>query len=236
MEFTLLARAAVAIGAMWLMIRWEAKRGNAAGCAVDIWDTALMSVVGGVLIGRVVAMTSAGINVFTDPGQIILIRSGISTTAAALGAIAIFAFIARTDVIGGFDAVAPAALAALAGWQSGCIATNECLGTASDLPWAYALSGSDVTRHPVELYAAILLAIGAIGIALWKQHGRPAPGAPAGVALTVAAGVRLTTEPMRVSLGGGPIALYVAGVIAGVATTGWAIVRSRRASSTESSA
>ena len=187
-----------------------------------------MSAVGGVLVGRVVAMASAGINPLTDPGQIVLIRSGVSTTGAALAALAIFAFLARKDVIGGFDAVAPAALAGLAGWQAGCVATGECLGTASDLPWAMALTGSDVTRHPVELYAAGLLAIGAMAIALWKQKGRPPGGAPAGAALIVASGARLVTEPLRISLGGGPIWLYLAGVIAGSGIVIWSFLRLRK--------
>ena len=55
------------------------------------------------------------------------------------------------------DAIAPAALAALAGWHGGCLWRSTCLGTMSDLPWAWALPGSDITRHPVEIYAAILL-------------------------------------------------------------------------------
>ena len=228
MEFTLLARAAIAVGAMWLMIRWEAKRGNAAGCALDIWDAALMSAVGGVIVGRLAAMASAGINPLTDPGQIVLIRSGVSTTGAALGALLVFAFLTRRDIIGGFDAVAPAALAGLAGWHAGCIATGECLGTASDLPWAMTLTGSDVTRHPVELYAAALLAIGAIAIALWKEKGRPPAGAPAGAALVVASGTRLVTEPMRISLGGGPIWFYLTGIVAGIVIVIWSFVRKRR--------
>lgn len=226
MEFTLLGRAFIAAAAMWLMIRWEAKRGNASGCAVDIWDAALMSAVGGVLIGRLVAMVSAGISPLTDPGQILLVRSGVSTVGASVAAVAIFAFLARKDLVGLFDAVAPAALAGLAGWQGGCVVTGECLGVESQLPWAMALDGSSVTRHPVELYAAALLALGAIGIALWKQHGRPAAGAPAGVALIVASGTRLVTEPMRISLGGGPVWFYATGVVLGLAITIWSVARS----------
>jgi prolipoprotein diacylglyceryltransferase len=231
MEFTLLARAFTAATAAWLMIRWEAKRGNAAGCAIDIWDAALMATVGGVLVGRLMAMVSSGINPLTDPGQILLVRSGVSTIGASIAAIAIFAFLARRDVLGLFDAVAPAALAGLAGWHGGCVVTNECLGVESGLPWATSLNGSAVTRHPVELYAAALLAIGAIALALWKQHGRPAPGVPTGVALMVASGTRLATEPLRISLGGGPVLFYVAGVVIGIAIVTWAITSKRNQTS-----
>lgn len=228
MEFSLLAAAAIAASAFWLMIRWEAKRGNASGCALDIWEAGITAAIAGVFIGRLTAMISAGINPFTDPGQILLVRSGVSTVGAVLGTLAAYVFLVRRDIVGGLDAVAPAALAALAGWHGGCVATNGCLGTESSLPWAMTLDGSAVTRHPVEVYAAILLAIAAIGIALWKQHGRPWPLAPTGVALFVAGGVRLVTEPMRISLAGGPVLLYGAGCVVGAALVGWsAVVHSR---------
>lgn len=221
MEFTLLGAAAIAMGSFWLMIRWEAKRGNAAGCAVNIWDTGLAAAIGGVFVGRLVAMTSAGISPFSDPGQILLVRSGVSTTGAAIGAIAAYVFMARRDVAGGLDAVAPAALAGLAGWQAGCVVTNSCLGSESTLPWAMSLDGSSITRHPVELYAAILLAVAAMFIAQWKERGTPPAYAPVATALLAAGGVRLVTEPIRISLSGGPVWLYGAGIVAGAALLAW---------------
>lgn len=220
MEFSLLGAAAMAVGAFWLVLRWEAARANATGCTVDLWEAGLTAGIAGVFIGRIAAMISAGINPVTDPGQIVLVRSGVSTPAAALGALTVFAILSRTDLVAAFDAVAAAALAGLAGWHAGCLTSGGCLGAASDVPWAYALPGSDITRHPVELYAAVALALGAMAVATWRQRGRPAPGAVSGVALVIAAGVRLATEPMRVSLDGGPIALYVAGVVVGAAVVG----------------
>jgi prolipoprotein diacylglyceryltransferase len=228
MEFTLLGRAFMAAIAAWLMIRWEAKRGNAAGCAINIWDAALTATVGGVLVGRLIAMVSSGINPLTDPGQILLVRSGVSTVGAAIAAIAIFAFLARRDVVGLFDAVAPAVLAGLAGWHGGCVVSGECLGVESSLPWAMSLEGSTVTRHPVELYAAALLAAGAIAVALWKQYGRPPAGAAAGAALIIASGTRLATEPLRISLGGGPVLFYVVGVVVGTGIVIWSLAAKRR--------
>lgn len=215
MEFTLLAAAAFAVGAFWLMIRWEAKRGNAAGCAVDLWDTGLTAAIVGVFVGRLVAMATVGINPLTDPGQILLIRSGVSTVGATLGAFGAFALLSRRDLVAAADAIAPSALAALAGWHAGCLATDGCLGTESSVPWAMTLDGSTVTRHPVELYAAALLALGAIGLALWKQRGRPRSGVVAGLGIVAASGVRLVTEPMRISLDGGPTWFYAAGVVGG---------------------
>lgn len=223
MEFSLLAAAAMATGAFWLMIRWEAKRGNAAGCAVDLWDVGLTAAIAGVFVGRLAAMMSVGINPLTDPGQLLLVRSGVSTVGATVGAAAMFGWLARRDLIGASDAIAPSAVAALSGWHAGCLTTAGCLGTESTLPWAMALDGSTVTRHPVELYAAVLLALGAVGLALWKQHGTPPRGTIAGIGIASAAGIRLATEPLRISLDGGPVWFYAVGVVVGIgiAVTAW---------------
>lgn len=225
MEFTLLAAAAIAVFLFWLMLRWEAKRGNAAGCATNLWDAGLTATAVGLLGGRIAAMAEAGINPITNPAQILLVRSGVSTAAASVIAVATFAFLARKDLLPAADAIAPAALAGLAGWHAGCLATSACLGTESSLPWARSLDGSDVTRHPVELYAAILLGAAAIGLAVWKQYGRPPLGSVAGFGLIAAGGARLMTEPLRISLSGGPIGVYVAAIAVGVGLVGWAFVR-----------
>ena len=217
MEFTLLAAAGFSVAGFWMMLRWEAPRGNAAGCAVDLWDAGLTSVIAGLFVGRVTAMVSAGINPLTDPFQIILIRSGVSTTATVIAALAVFALLSRRDIIAAADAIAPSALAGLAGWHAGCIPTNACLGTESALPWAWALPGSTISRHPVELYAALGLAVAAVALAIWKQRGRPPTGAPASAAFVAAGGLRLITEPMRISLDGGPVLLYAGGVVLGCA-------------------
>jgi prolipoprotein diacylglyceryltransferase len=227
MEFTLLAAAAMAAGAFWLMVRWEAKRGNAAGCALNIWDAGITSAIGGILVGRLVAMLGTGISPLKDPGQIILIRSGVSTVGATLGALAIFSFLARRELFSAADAIAPAALAGLAGWHAGCLPTDGCLGTESSLPWALTLEGSTVTRHPVQLYAAILLALAAYVIAAWKQYGRPPVLGPSGVALVAAGGIRLATEPVRISLAGGPLWFYAIGVVVGAAMVVTAFAKAR---------
>jgi hypothetical protein len=228
MEFSLLAAAAVGVFGFWLMLRWEGPRGNAAGCAVDLWDAGLVSVVVGLLAGRLVAMAAAGINPLTDPGQILLIRSGVSTGATALATVAVFGAVTRSQFFPAADGISAAALAGLAGWHAGCLPTSGCLGTASNLPWAYPLAPGGASRHPVGLYAAVLLLIGAIVVALWKQHGRPPLAAPAGAALAIAGGVNLVAEPMRISLDGGPEYLYASGVILGVIVIAGAFLRRSR--------
>lgn len=224
MEFSLLAAAAIGVFGFWLMLRWEGPRGNAAGCAVDLWDAGLVSAVVGLLAGRLVAMASAGINPLTDPAQILLIRSGVSTWATAFATVAVFGALTRSQFFPAADGISAAALAGLAGWHAGCLPTSGCLGTASTLPWAYPLAPGGVSRHPVELYAAVLLATGAIVVALWKERGRPALAAPAGAALAIAGGVNLAIEPMRISLDGGPGYLYASGVVIGMIVVAGAIV------------
>lgn len=225
MEFTLLAAAAIGVGAFWAMLRWEAKRGNAARCALDLWDVGLTAGAVGLFVGRLTAMVMVGINPLTDPAQIILVRSGVSTVGASVAALLMFAFLARRSLLDAADAIGPAVLAGLAGWHLGTLVTGAWLGTVSTLPWAQSVAGSDITRHPVELYAASLYLLAAVGISLWKQRGRPPFGAPAGFALLAAGGIRLATEPVRISLLGGPVWLYLGAVVAGLGLVGWAVIR-----------
>jgi len=228
MQFDLLGAAAIAVFAFWFMLRWEAKRGNAAGCALSLWDAGLMSAMSGLLIGRIVSMIQAGISPVSDPFQIILVRSGVSTVGATLGTLAVFVWMARRSLLDAADGIAPAALVGLAGWATGCLVTGSCLGTESSLPWASALPGSTITRHPVELYAAGALLLAGIALAQWKQHGRPPLGSVAGSALLAASLIRLATEPLRISLAGGPIYLYAAGALAGLTLLTWSLVRARK--------
>jgi prolipoprotein diacylglyceryltransferase len=228
MEFTLLGSAAIAVFLFWAMLRWEAKRGNAAGCATNLWDAGITSAAIGLLGGRIVAMLEAGINPLTNPAQILLIRSGVSTAAAAVIAVATFAFLARKDLVHAADAITPAALSGLAGWHLGCLPTGSCLGTESTLPWSQTLPGSTVTRHPVELYAAAALLLSAIALALWKQYGRPPLGSVTGFGFIAAGGVRLATEPLRTSLGSGPNWIYLIAVIAGTGMVVASVLASRR--------
>lgn len=230
MEFALLGAAALGVGGFWLMLRWEAKRGNAAGCALDLWDAGLTSGAVGLVVGRLVAMAQVGINPIADPAQIILVRSGVSTAGASIAALLMFGFLARKSFLSSADAIGPSVLAGLAGWHLGALVTGTWLGTVSNLPWAQAAQGSNITRHPVELYTAALSALTAFAIATWKQRGRPPLGAPAGLSLAAAGGVMLVTEPVRVSLTGGPIWLYAGAVVAGFGVAIWSIIR--RSSST----
>jgi prolipoprotein diacylglyceryltransferase len=223
MEFTLLAAAMLGVGGAYVMLWWEARHGNADRCAGNLWDTMLMSGMAGLVVGRIVAMLLDGVNPIAHPADIILVRSGVATVGATLGAAATFLWLARREPIWTADAISAAALAGLAGWHAGSMFRGSFLGTPSDLPWAMTQSGSSVTRHPVEIYAAIAYLVVAVAVALWKAYGRPPLGAAASVAIIGAAGVRLLTEPMRPSLSGGPVWFYALGVMVGIGGLGWSL-------------
>lgn len=203
MEFTLLAAALTGVAAMWSMLRLTGDH--------DEFDRLIGAGVVGLFVGRLAAMVTAGVNPITNPLDILIVRGGVDTGWAALGAIAALAWSAKGDwqVL---DLVTPAAILGIAGWHLGCLWRGTCLGAAGEVPWGWALEASDVTRHPVELYAALLMIIAAIAL----HRARFAPGVRAGLGLAVVAGARLLTQPLRPSLGLGPVWWYAAGLVLAV--------------------
>jgi prolipoprotein diacylglyceryltransferase len=206
MELTLLWAALTAFLAAYLALRLRPP---------DVPNRPLDRLIGaavvGMFTGRLAAVLAAGINPIANPGQLLLIRGGVDTMWASVAGFATLVWPLRRN-LRAIDNLAPAVLAALGGWHAGCVWRSTCLGTASDLPWAWALPGSDVTRHPVELYAAIGLAAGAILLARLTLP----TGTLTGLAISWAAVIRLLTEPMRPSIGGGPVAFYVGAAVVGV--------------------
>ena len=216
MEFTLLGAVAIAVLIMYGVLWFEGGRTNAADCTRDVWDALISAAVVGVVVGRLTAMISAGTNPVSHPGDILIVRAGVDTIAASVAALATYFFLTRDDPWWLADAAAPAAIAGLAGWHGGCVVRDACLGTPSDLPWAVAQAGSVVSRHPVEIYTAVLL-LATAGLFLWWKRHRPRPGviAAAGVGATAAA--RLITEPLRPGLGADLVWWYSIAVVAALA-------------------
>lgn len=224
MEFTLLGAVLMGVIPLYLVLYWEAKRGNAAACTRNLWDIALSGAAVGVIAGRLAAMIASGVDPITNPADILIVRGGVATGPATVAALATVAWMGRHELWPVLDGLAPAALAGLGGWHAGCLVRDACLGTPSDLPWAVAQGGSTITRHPVELYAAVLLLAGALALVWLRSHSRLTPGRAAGAALAIAAGVRLATEPLRPTLGGGPVGWYLIGVLAGIGVV-WSVTR-----------
>lgn len=206
MEFTLLWAALTAVGLGWLGLRiWDERLPDNAS------DRLIMATLLGLVAGRLTAMIVQGVNPLLNPGDIIIIRGGVDTGAAALVFISSVLWGTR-HTPSAVDAMAPAVLFALAGWHAGCLWRGACLGTVSDLPWAWTQTGSHVTRHPVEIYAALALAVSAylvsrLGWRIWLR---------AGGALALASAIRLATEPLRPSITGGPVVWYIAGLVIGL--------------------
>ncbi len=214
MEFGLLAQALVGVGALYGVLWYEARRGNAAECTRDLWDVALAAGLAGLVVGRLAAMVIAGTNPLARPADILVVRGGVDTRWAALGALAVLVLLTRRDVLAAADGLAAAVLAGLAGWHAGCVVTDTCLGTPSDLPWAYSLPGSTVTRHPVELYAALLFGAASLTAMWWRRRSPPLGALGAGALLATAA-VRLVTEPLRPLLGRGLEPWYALAAVLG---------------------
>ncbi len=214
MEFTLLYAAVTGFAFAWVGTEISRRLGRIPAEVEKPFDVLLAGGVTGLFVGRLAAMVMDGVNPITNPADILLVRGGVDTGFASLAALATVAWTARPSSLQVADALAPAALAGLAGWQAGCLWRGACLGTASDVPWAWAQSGSGVTRHPTEIYAAVGFLVAAVVV---YRLGLRRPGLAAGTAIAAAATVRLVTEPLRPSLAGGPVGWYVAGIALGVA-------------------
>lgn len=223
MEFTLLWAALAGAGGLYGALWWMGRRDTTV-CVRDLWEIAITAGAVGLAVGRVVAMLRGGVNPITHPGDLLLVRAGVDTVAATVAALLVAAWLARSDRFDQLDALAPAAVVGLAGWHAGCLFRDACLGTPSSLPWAWAQPGSDITRHPVEIYAALGLMLG--GWLLFRFRLRyPAAGVVAGLALATAGLMRLVTEPLRPSLFAGPVWWYAAAIAIGLGT---AVVAARR--------
>ena len=207
---------AAAALALWALRR---SRSEVVG---DPFNDLLGAVLVGIGVGRLAYLWAEGVNVFADPIELILVRGGISPVPAAAGAVAFLAWTSRSDLANRMDYLAPAALSGIAVWEAGCLWQGACLGSPSELWWAMALPGSELTRHPVGLYAAVLFAVAAIWLLV-----RPLPwkGATAAMALGWAAGVRAIVPLWSVGGWSDRGWWYLAGVIVGVG--GVVVARSR---------
>ena len=221
MEFTLLFAALTGFAGVWLAVRLLSATGRIPPGIERPTDLLVGAALIGLVAGRLAAMIGDGINPITNPGDALIVRAGVDTGIASVAAIGALVWSTRDRLPEAIDALAPAGLAGLAGWQAGCLWRGTCLGTPSDLPWAWALTDGGVDRHPTELYAALLLAVAAVAVARLPSR----PWLPTATALMAAAGVRLVTQPIRPSLTGGPTIWYAVGVIVGASVVGWSLRR-----------
>ncbi len=204
MEFTLLWAALTAAAGLWLGVRIFRNTSETA------FDNLLAATVAGLAGGRVVAMISQGLNPLANPVDLLIVRGGVNTAAATSIAIAVF-YLVSGRKISTMDTAAPAALLGLASWHLGCLWRGACLGVASDVPWAWSEAGSSITRHPVEIYAGVGLVIIALLITRLPQR----VGVWSSAGLLGASGLRLATEPLRLTISGGPVFWYAIGILIG---------------------
>lgn len=226
MEFTLLWAAATGVGLAAVMARLEKRWGLIPEETGSLTDLILGAAVTGLITGRLASMILAGTSPITHPADILIVRSGVDTGFASLGALTFVVISSRHHLATTVDALGPAAMAGLAGWHAGCLYRAACLGTTSSLPWAIAQEGSAVTRHPTEIYAALLFSVSALALLWWLRRGVRSSGSVGAVALSLAAVIRLGTEPLRPSLGTGPVVWYAAAIAIGLIGTALLKLRS----------
>lgn len=227
MEFTLLWAALLGIGSA-LGVAHVERRAGLSPQGAGLGDLAVGAAVAGLAIGRLGAMLLVGVNPLAHPGDILIVRAGVDPGFASLGGLGFAALSGRRHLLPTLDALAPVAMAGLAGWHAGCLFRGACLGTVSSLPWAVPQAGSALTRHPVEIYAAVLFAAAAFVLFRWLRRGVTVPGGPAFAGLALAGAIRLATQPMRPSLGPGPVGWYAAALSVGLTGAALLLLLRRR--------
>ena len=211
MEFTLLWAALTAFVASFIGIRLTKP-----AVPDRPLDRLIGAALAGLAVGRIAAMIMQGSNPITSPAELLVIRGGVDTVWASLTGVVVLVWSLR-KAPHALDALAPAAVAGLAGWHAGCVWRSTCLGTGSDMPWAWALPGSDVTRHPVEVYAALLFLAGAFILHRVKQPS----GTAAALAICWAGFTRLATEPVRPGIGMSLWRFYALAAVVGLVAAVW---------------
>ncbi|NNC42265.1 MAG: hypothetical protein HKO03_03360 [Acidimicrobiia bacterium] len=211
MEFTLLGSVLVALFALYAGL-WLMGRRDPTFCVRDVWDLALAGAISGLIVGRVVAMVKGGVNPITHPGDFILVRAGVDTVGASVGALAAVAFLQRDRLPGLLDQLAPAALFGLGGWHAGCLVRSTCLGAPSDLPWTWSVEGSSITRHPVEIYAALAFGLAGWFVFRWRNK----PWLAVSLGLSLAGLIRLAVFPIQPSLSSAVVWWYLSAAVVGL--------------------
>lgn len=221
MELTLLAAALTGAAAVWVTNRLLREK-----IQVERPTDALIGAAAvGLLVGRLASMIGAGVNPLTRPADILVVRGGVATAFATIGALGVLVWTHRRQLPVALDHLTPGALAGLAGWHGGCLWRGTCLGAATDLPWAMTSPGTAVGRHPVEIYATL----GFLAAAIVTSRIVDRSWTAFGLGLVAAGGIRLATETLRLSIVGGPVGWYTAALFFGaaVAAYGQRLTRTR---------
>lgn len=211
MDLTLLSRAAGALAAASLGL-WLLRRRRPPDYGGPFSDL-LGAVLAGLAAGRLVYVVAEGVDLLGRPLDFVMVRGGIASGPAGLAALGYLAWTCRSNLAARMDHLAPAALLGLAAWEAGCWWQGACLGAPSGLWWAMALPGSDLTRHPVGMYAAVLLAAGAAWL---LRLPLPRQGATAAIGLGWASVVRLAVPLWSVGGWSSRSWWYVAGLLVGL--------------------
>ena len=141
------------------------------------------------------------------------------------------------------DVAAIGALVGLAVGKVGSFLNGDGFGSASGLPWAVEYTnefspGSVMTEpvHPVQLYAAVMLALAAFGLWWWRERAKEKPqtGMVFWAAIAAMAGISLALEPIHATVAAlafeGGFRAIVPTALALIALAGFAFYRLREES------
>lgn len=172
----------------------------------DVEDLLFWGVIGVVLGGRIgYAVFYKPDQYLANPAEILMVwKGGMSFHGGLLGVIVALAWFARSRgrrFLKVMDVIAPCVPTGLASGRIGNFINGELWGRAADpaLPWAmvFPQSGSDVARHPSQLYQFMLEGL-LLFVLLWIYGRRPRATGQVAAAFLVGYGVfRFVAEYFR---------------------------------------
>lgn len=190
----------IAFAAAWWLARRRAARPGSTWTPVDVDDFLFFAMLGVILGGRIGYTLFYGLEYWLqDPLYLLRIwEGGMSFHGGLVGVLvglAVFAHRRGRAVADVFDFAAALPGLGICAVRIGNFINGELWGRPGDVPWAMSVDG--VTRHPTQLYEAILEGL-LVAIVLWMFTSRPRPRlAPSGLFLVMYALGRMTVEFWR---------------------------------------
>jgi len=172
----------VGFGLVYLLGRWRISKGNTTDFTPrDLEDLIFYSVLGVILGGRLGYVLFYKWDYYlSHPLEIFYIwEGGMAFHGGLIGVIVVMLLYARKKGLSFFtvsDFLAPLIPLGLAAGRLGNFINGELWGRPSDVPWAmvFPQSGSELARHPSQLYQLGMEGI-ALFIILWWFSSKPRP-------------------------------------------------------------
>lgn len=162
----------------WILGRWRASRPDSGWTPRDVDDLLTVVMLGVIIGGRLGYALFYDLRAYLDdPLEIVRIwHGGMSFHGGLLGAMAAFWYFGHTrnrSFLRISDFVAPLVPQAIMWGRLGNFINGELWGKPTDLPWGVVFkSGGPITRHPTQLYEALLEGLVLFAL-LWIFSSKP---------------------------------------------------------------